>query len=162
MTDDQARSGRGTPPAAPAPPAGGAAPTLRRGALTGYLWSLIAFLALGVLQIFFAGLGVFSLDGQEIGSPTETAFAPHRVTGNAMTLVAVLILVLALAARAGRPAIVMSVVLLALISVVQTLLADLGKDAAVLGGLHALVGIGLLGLAGRMLSQARAALRAAG
>ena len=46
-----------------------------------------------------------------------------------------------------------------LISVVQTLLADLGKDAAVMGGLHALVGIGLLGLAGRMLSEARAAVR---
>jgi hypothetical protein len=124
-----------------------------------YLWALIVFLVLGVAQIFFAGLGVFSLDGREVGSPGETAFDPHRFTGNAMGIVAIVILVLALVARAGRTSLILSVVLVALMFL-QSALAELGTDAAAFGGLHALVGIGLLGVAGRMLALARAALRA--
>jgi hypothetical protein len=156
MTDPRTAQGPGTTPdgaAARAP----AAP--RRGPLQAYLWAVIVFLVLGVLQIFFAGLGVFSLDGREVGSPGETAFDPHRFTGNAMGIVAIIILVLALVARAGRTSIILSVVLVALM-VLQSFLAEWGTDVAAFGGLHALVGIGLLGVAGRMLALARAAVRA--
>jgi hypothetical protein len=158
MTDPRTTQGPGTSPdgagvRAPAAP--------RRGPLMAYLWAVIVFLVLGVAQIFFAGLGVFSLDGKQVGSPGETAFDPHRFTGNAMGIVAIVILVLALVARAGRPSIILSVVLVALM-ILQSVLADFGKDVAALGGLHALVGVGLLGVAGRMLALARAAVRAGG
>ena len=155
MTDHRTTQGPGTSPdgAARVP----AAP--RRGPLTAYLWTVIVFLALGVAQIFFAGLGVFSLDGREVGSPGETAFDPHRFTGNAMGIVAIVILLLALVARAGRQSVILSVVLVALM-ILQSVLAELGTDVAAFGGLHALVGIGLLGVAGRMLALARAAVRA--
>jgi hypothetical protein len=76
-----------------------------------------------------------------------------------MGIVAIVILVLALVARAGRTSLILSVVLVALMFL-QSALAELGTDAAAFGGLHALVGIGLLGVAGRMLALARAALRA--
>jgi hypothetical protein len=35
------------------------------------------------------------------------------------------------------------------------LLADLGEDHAWVGGLHAIVGVGLLGLASRLLAESR-------
>jgi hypothetical protein len=74
---------------------------VRCGALAGYRWLLAAFLLLGVVQIFLAGLGVFSLDGQKLGAAGETAFDPHPTLGFAMGGVALLILVLALLARPG-------------------------------------------------------------
>jgi hypothetical protein len=158
MTDPRTTQGPGTSPdgAAARTPA---AP--RRGPLQAYLWAVVVFLALGVLQIFFAGLGVFSLDGRQVGSPGETAFDPHRVTGNTMGIVAIVILVLALVARAGRTSVILSLVLVALM-ILQSVLAELGTDVAAFGGLHALVGIGLLGVAGRMLAVARAAVRDGG
>src|ERR1051326_1779759 len=81
---------------------------------------------------FLAGLGVFGLF--DTGGDT---FAPHRALGFAMAGIAVLILVLALIARPGARAIVGSAVLVLLTSLVQSLLAGLGKDHAAYGGLHA-------------------------
>jgi hypothetical protein len=101
-----------TPSAETRTPAGPSA--VRRGASTGHRWLLLAFLLLGVVQIFLAGLGVFSLHGQNPGAAGETAFGPHRSAGFAMGGVAFLILVLALIARPGTRAIVLSVVLVLL------------------------------------------------
>ena len=123
---------------------------LRRGAFLGYRWALLAFLLAGAAQISLAGLGVFSLHDQG-----DAAFAPHRDLGFAMAGVAVLILVLALIARPGARAIVGSAVLVLLTSLVQSLLAGLGKDHAAYGGLHALDGLLILGIAGYLYAQAR-------
>jgi drug/metabolite transporter (DMT)-like permease len=128
---------------------------LRRGALTGYRWLLLAFLVLGVVQIFLAGLGVFNLNGEKLGTPGETAFDPHRVLGYVMAVVAVIILVLAVIARAGGRAIILSALLILLAGPAQSILADLGEDTPFFGGLHALDGLVILGIAGFLHSSAR-------
>jgi len=129
--------------------------SVRRGAFAGYRWLLLAFLLLGVVQIFLAGLGVFSLDGQKLGAAGETAFDPHRNLGFAMGAVALLILVLALLARLGARAIILAVVLLLLTSLMQSLLAGLADDQAFFGGLHALDGLVILGIAGYLYASSR-------
>jgi hypothetical protein len=113
------------------------------------------YLGLGVVQIFLAGLGVFSLDGQQLGAADETAFAPHRFVAMVMAGVTLLIVIAAALARPGRRMVIMSVVLLLIVFVVQGLLASAGEDTSLFGGLHAIVGIASLGLAGRMLALAR-------
>ena len=121
---------------------------LRRGALIGYRWVLLAFLLLGVVQIFLAGVGIFSLDGQELGATGETAFNPHRSLGFGLGGLALIILILALIARTGARSIVLSVVIFLLAFLAQSILADLGEDTPVFGGLHALDGLAILGIAG--------------
>jgi len=116
---------------------------------------VMLFLVLGVVQIFLAGLGVFSLDGERLGDADETALDPHRFVALVMTAVALLIVLAAAAARPGRQIVIMSVVLLLLVSVVQSVLAAAGEDTALFGGLHALFGIGSLGLASRLLAVGR-------
>jgi hypothetical protein len=121
---------------------------LRRGALIGYRWVVLAFLLLGVVQIFLAGLGVFSLQGQELGAAGETAFNPHRSLGFGMGGLALIILILALIARPGARSIVLAVVMFLLAFLAQSLLGGLGEDTPVFGGLHALDGLAILGIAG--------------
>ena len=53
---------------------------LRRAAQAGYRWLLLAFLLLGAVQIFLAGLGAFRIDN--LGVSGDTAFAPHRAVGS--------------------------------------------------------------------------------
>ena len=126
----------------------------RHGAFLGYRWALLAFLLAfllaGLAQISLAGLGVFSLHDQG-----DAAFAPHRALGFAMAGIAVLILVLALIARPGARAITGAAVLVVLTSLVQSLLVGLGKDHAAYGGLHALDGLLILGIAGYLYARAR-------
>ena len=128
---------------------------VRAGALQTFRRGVMLFLLLGAVQIFLAGLGVFNLDGHKLGSSGETAFDPHRINGNLMSILALLLVVLVLLARPGARLIVMTVVLFLLMAVAQPLLAEGGTDAAWLGGLHAIVGLGLLGLASRLLVESR-------
>jgi len=116
---------------------------------------VMLFLGLGVVQIFLAGLGVFSLDGEKVGSADETAFDAHRFLAMVMTAVALLIVLAAAAARPGRQIVILSVVVLLLVSVVQSVLAAAGEDTALFGGLHAIFGIGTLGVASRLLTLSR-------
>ena len=129
--------------------------SVRRGALAGYRWLLLAFLLLGMVQIFLAGLGVFSLNGQKLGAAGETAFGPHRSVGFAMGGIALLILVLALAARPGARAIILSAVLFLLAFLMQSVFASLADDHALFGGLHALDGLVILGTAGYLYASSR-------
>ena len=122
-------------------------PGLRRGALLGYRWALLAFLLAGVAQIFLAGLGVFRLQDQGLAAAGDSAFAPHRALGFGMAGIALLILVLAVIARPGARAVVGSAVLVLLTSLMQSLLAGFAEDHAVYGALHALDGLLILGIA---------------
>ena len=126
---------------------------MRRAAQAGYRWLLLAFLALGAVQIFLAGLGAFRIDN--LGVSGDTAFAPHRAVGFAMAGVALLILVLALVARPGLRAVMGSVVLFVLVFLVQSLLASLADNTVWFGGLHALDGLAILGLAAFLYLAAR-------
>jgi hypothetical protein len=106
-----------------------------------YRVALIAFLLMGVVQIFLAGVGVFSSSG-------DPGFGPHRILGFAMAGVALVIVVLAVLVRAGGVAVGVAVVLLLLAGGGQSLLARIGEENAFVGGLHALEGLVILGLAG--------------
>jgi hypothetical protein len=127
--------------------------SLRRAAQTGYRWLLLAFLVLGAVQIFLAGLGTFRIDN--LGVSGDTAFAPHRAVGFTMAGVALLILVLALIARPGVRAVIGSVLLFLLAVLVQSLLASLADNTVWFGGLHALDGLAILAIAAFLYLAAR-------
>ena len=129
--------------------------SFRRGAFRAYRWVLLAFLLAGVVQIFLAGLGVFRLQGEGLAAGGDTAFAPHRALGFTMAGIALLILVLAVIARPGARAVILSAVLVLLTSLMQSLLAGLGEDHAAYGALHALDGLLILGIAGYLYAQSR-------
>jgi Family of unknown function (DUF6220) len=132
--------------------------SLRRGALAGYRWALLAFLVLGVVQIFLAGLGVFSLHGQELGASGETGFNPHRDLGFGLSGLTFVIAVLAMIGRAGARSIVLSVLAFLMAFLGQSLLADLGESTPVFGGLHALDGLAIIGVTGYLYWSARRSL----
>jgi hypothetical protein len=98
---------------------------------------LALFLLAGAVQIFLAGFGAF-----------HGGFAAHRALGFGMAGLAVVILVLALVTRAGTRDVVLALVLVLLAGGAQSLLADAGESGAFWGGLHALDGLAILGIAG--------------
>jgi hypothetical protein len=129
--------------------------SLRRGAAAGYRWLLLAFVVAGAAQIFLAGLGVFHLHSYGLDAPAgDSALDPHRTLGFALGGVAILILVLALAARPGGRAIAGAVVLVVQTDLLQSLFAGLGDDSAVWGGLHALDGLLAIAVAAYLYSKA--------
>ena len=75
--------------------------------------------------------------------------------------IAVLILVLALVARPGGRQVVLAVLLVVQTAFLQSLLAGLGDDSPVWGGLHALDGVLALGVAGYLYGVALVRRRAA-
>lgn len=125
----------------------------RRAALTGYRWLLLAFLLLGAVQIFLAGLGAFRL--ADLDASTDAAFAPHRVVGFTMGGIALVIFILALISRPGVRVIVASALLFLLAFLAQSLLASLADNTVFFGGLHALDGLLILGIAGYLYVRAR-------
>src|SRR5712691_8766059 len=125
----------------------------RRGALLAYRWLLLAFLLIGGAQIFLAGLAVFSVTSH--GASTDSAFSAHRGLGFAMAGAAVIILVLAFIARPGALPLALAGVLVVQTSLLQSLLAGLADNAASYGGLHALDGLLVLGIAGFLYASAR-------
>jgi hypothetical protein len=136
---------------------------LRRRATAGYRWLLLVFLVAGAVQIFLAGLGVFHLHdyGMEAAAG-DSALAPHRELGFVMADIALLILLLALIARPGVQKVILAAVLVLLTSFVQSLLAGLADNAAIYGGLHALDGLLIIGIAGYLFGSTLASWRAAG
>jgi hypothetical protein len=111
-----------------------------RWAATAYRWGLLVFLLAVAVQIFLAGLGVFSYgDGDRSGG--DHAFSAHQGLGFAIGGVSILLLVLAIVARPGRLALWLAVALVVQTCLLQSLLDSLGDDTAVFGGLHALDGL---------------------
>lgn len=98
----------------------------------------LLFLALGILQFFLAGLGVF---GGGLGS---SDYDLHRIGGQLLTTLALVLLILAAVGR--REALAASALLLVLM-IVQTILAAVGNDASALAALHPLNGIAVLAVA---------------
>jgi hypothetical protein len=94
----------------------------------------LIFLAGALVQFVLAGYSAFG------GSDWE----PHRIWGSVLTLIALVLLILAAAGR--REALQPSAVLFGLM-LLQHLLGGFGTDAPVLGALHPLVGLAVLGAA---------------
>jgi hypothetical protein len=92
------------------------------------------FLAGAVVQFFLAGLGVFG----------GTSYDPHRIWGTVLTVIALVVLILAFAGR--REALQSSAILFGLM-ILQNVLAGFGDDVPVLGALHPVVGLIVLGAA---------------
>ena len=125
-----------------------------RAARTGYRWLLLAFLLAVAVQIFLAGLGVFSFgSGDRAGG--NHAFSAHQGLGFALAGASILILVLALAARPGRLALWLAGALVVQTCLLQSLLDGLAANTAVFGGLHALDGLLIAASAGVQYALAR-------
>jgi len=119
----------------------------RRGARVGYRWLLLLFLLAMAVQIFLAGLGVFSFgNGDRAGG--DHAFSAHQGLGFAIGGVSIILLVLAIMARAGKLAVWLAVALVVQTDLLQSLLDTLGGDSAAFGGLHALDGLLIAASAG--------------
>jgi hypothetical protein len=122
------------------------------GAYRAYHWTLGAFLVCGAVQVFLAGLGVFSRSG-------DPGIDPHRFFALVLAVVALVVVVLAVMAHAGARIIGLCALLFVLTFVVQSLLAMWGGDNAWFGGLHALDGLLLIGLAGYLFGTSGDAVR---
>jgi Mn2+/Fe2+ NRAMP family transporter len=130
-----------------------ARPGTRRAA-TAYRWALLVFVLAVAVQIFLAGVGVFSFgNGDRAGG--DHAFSAHQGLGFAIGGAAILILVLAIMARAGKLAVWLAVALVVQTDLLQSLLDGLGGDSAVFGGLHALDGLHIAASAGVQYVRAR-------
>jgi hypothetical protein len=114
-------------------------------------WALGGFLLLGAVQIFLAGLGAFRTE--TMGA--ESAFAAHRSFGFALAGAALVVLVLALVARAGRLAVTGAAAMVILTGFAQSLLAGLADDHALYGGLHAFDGLAIIGIAAWLWARSR-------
>jgi len=123
-----------------------ARPGTRRAA-TAYRWVLLVFLAAVAVQIFLAGLGVFSYQNSDQAGG-DHAFSAHQGLGFAIAGASILLLVLAIAARAGRLALWLAGALVVQTCLLQSLLDGLGDDTAIFGGLHALDGLLIAASAG--------------
>ena len=126
---------------------------LQRYAFTGYRWLLLAFLLAGCAQIFLAGSRV-QLRRPRHGR-RDSAFDAHRTLGFTLAGVAIVVFVLALIARPGVVPVVLSGVMVVQTALLQSLLDGLADHAALYGGLHALDGIVLLGIAGFLYATSR-------
>jgi hypothetical protein len=102
----------------------------------------LVFLILGLIavQFFLAGLGVFGDQGK-----TGSDFDPHRALGNVLLLLSLILLILAAVGRLGRPLVPMTAGLFVLMFI-QGILAGVGEDTQVVGALHVLNALVLVGL----------------
>jgi hypothetical protein len=127
---------------------------VRRVARTAYRWLLLVFLLAVAVQIFLAGLGVFSFgNGDRAGG--DHAFGAHQGLGFAIAGASVLLLVLAIAARPGRLALWLAGALVVQTCLLQSLLDGLAGGTAAFGGLHALDGLLIAASAGVQYALAR-------
>lgn len=92
-----------------------------------------AFLGLGLVMFFLAGLGVFS--------ESHYKFDAHRILGTVLTVVALVLVILAVIGR--KEALAASGALLGLM-ILQNILAGVGEDAPVIGALHPVNGLLIL------------------
>jgi hypothetical protein len=124
--------------------------SLRRGATAAYRWLTIVFFVGVVVQFFLAGLGVFGMDVAS-NLDDQSSLDPHRMLGNVLIAIALGLAVLILVARPTRRVALPYLVLLVL-SILQSVFANAGGE--VLGGLHGLTAIAILGLSGSLAHRA--------
>lgn len=123
-----------------------------------YVYVLTLFMVGVVVQFFLAGLGVFGDHAKHVKD--ASSFDPHRALGHILGAIAVVIFLLAIAARESRRTWIGALVLAILAFVLQSVLAGVGEDHQVVGGLHALDGIVITFLAGWLTAAAHVRERA--
>jgi hypothetical protein len=102
-------------------------------AASAYRWLTALFVADIALQLTLAALGVFRAGGGE-PAREQSVFEPHRVNGYVAILIAFLLLWAAIAAHNERWRMVLPV---AVLTLVQSVLANAGTVGGVLHGLVA-------------------------
>ena len=108
---------------------------------------LVTVFFIGVLvQVFLAGVGAFGDHAAKVED--ASSFDPHRTLGFILGGVAIILLILALLARASQATWIGALVLAVLAFGAQSGLASGGDSNKWVGGLHALDGIIILLLAG--------------
>ncbi|HEX2622228.1 MAG TPA: DUF6220 domain-containing protein [Phototrophicaceae bacterium] len=93
------------------------------------------FLAGLLLQFYLAGAGLFGVG----------TFQPHRMLGDALTVLSFLFLILAVVGRLGRKLIGLSI-LLALLTIVQVMLPSLRGSVSWIAALHPVNALALMGV----------------
>jgi hypothetical protein len=108
-------------------------------------WLARIFLAGLLLQFYLAGAGLFG-----VGS-----FQPHRMLGDALTMLAILFPVLAVVGRLGPKLIGLSL-LLVFLTVVQIMLPSLRGSASRIAALHPVNALALMGISATIRRNGRA------
>ena len=103
------------------------------------------FLAGLLLQFYLAGAGLFGAG----------SFQPHRMLGDALTVLAILFPVLAIVGRLGQKVIGLSL-LLVLLTIVQIMLPSLRGSASWIAALHPVNALVLMGISARIGRHGRA------
>ena len=106
-----------------------------------------------VLLIYLAGEGIFGEHATKIAD--AKSLDPHRGLGSLLGLVAVVLFLLALAARVNRSTVLRTLVLALLALVAQPALAGGGESNKWVGGLHVIDGVAIFGLAVWLAESAR-------
>jgi hypothetical protein len=109
---------------------------MRQGLCTAYSAVAWVIVALGVLQFFLAGLGIFGAE----------SFSAHETVGGILHGLTILVFLLAIAGpRTGRD--IGMALTLAVLTTVQISLPELRDDAPGLAALHPVLALAVLGLA---------------
>jgi Family of unknown function (DUF6220) len=98
-----------------------------------------------VVLIYLAGEGIFGDHATKIAD--AKSLDPHRAVGSILGLLAVVLFLLALAARVNRATVISTFVLALLAAVGQHALAGAGESNKWVGGLHVIDGVAIFGLA---------------
>ncbi len=107
-----------------------------------YAYLMAAFVVAVLVQVFLAGVGVFGDHSVKVAN--ASSFDPHRALGSVLGLVAVVLFLVALAARASRATVVGALILALATMAAQPALANAGDSNKWVGGFHALDGMLIL------------------
>ena len=123
---------------------------MAKGAQLAYRYGVALFFVGCVVQFFLAGRGVFGIRGAAaLGD--QTSLDPHRMLGNVLAGVAVIVFLCALVLR-EQTLILWTGVLVVLTEVVQHLTAE--PSDPWLSGLHPVSGVAILGNSGWLAHRA--------
>lgn len=116
-------------------------------------WAWLVFAAV-VVQVGFAGYGAFFTAGKSDDGPVsedqfEDGFGLHMGFGYLVVLLVLVYLILAFAARVGRPRLKRNGILFGLL-ILQVLLAWFGYEVAAIGFFHPVNALLIFGLSGSM------------
>jgi len=122
---------------------------VRNGAAWIYRILITIFAAAVVVQFFLAGLGIFGAIPEEDGSTTadrwEDKIDPHAALGHFLQMGSILLLLLILIAWTG-PRSIGATLALAVLLILQIILAAVGEDTPAVGALHPVNAIVILAL----------------
>jgi heme A synthase len=131
-----------------------------------FRWLATILVVAVVVQIGLAGYGAFhavhAADHHSISKKTiENAFSAHVALGYIIVLVMIVLLVVAVAGRLGKRAIVGAGVIV-LLGVLQAILGIVSESTPAIGPLHTINALAIAGSAGGLTGRAWRAKRAAG